>query len=133
VGTEGAPPIILLRGMVLRSAGAREMSRDGARTSPRMKHHAALHIKSAIATRTERRLPGGWPGGILPPLVRRLASGGRMPPSQPAGCRRSELLPTLCAKPHHASSRSLSAPPRLRVSPSPSAQRQERLFLGDHS
>jgi hypothetical protein len=27
----------------------------------------ALHINSARASRTERRLPGGWPGGILPP------------------------------------------------------------------
>src|SRR5216684_407396 len=37
----------------------------------------ALHIKSA----GERRLPGGWPGGILPPLCG---------PSLPAaGCRRA--------------------------------------------
>src|SRR6266852_3748219 len=37
----------------------------------------ALHIKSA----GERRLPGGWPGGIVPPLCG---------PSLPAaGCRRA--------------------------------------------
>src|SRR5260221_489961 len=28
----------------------------------------ALHTKSVATIRTERRLPGGWPGGILPPL-----------------------------------------------------------------
>ena len=35
----------------------------------------------------ERRLPGGWTGGFQPP-----EAGGRMPPVQPAGCRRSGTL-----------------------------------------
>jgi hypothetical protein len=64
---------------------------------PIMIRGKALYIKSASASRTERRLPGGWTGGILPPTVRRLASGGRMPPSQRAGCPRSGSLPTQCA------------------------------------
>src|SRR5258708_37246337 len=40
-------------------------------------------LRVGFTRESERRLPGGWPGGILPPH----GPGGKMPPRQPAGCR----------------------------------------------
>ncbi len=46
-------------------------------------------VAQRLGRGSERRHPAGWLGGILPPKAMRGTLGGRMPPGQPPGRRRS--------------------------------------------